>query len=181
MPINPLKQLMALAEEECDQAAVKSQFLGARHEQEAQNAGYDMAPYLAAKAANHKLVPKSKATTREKAMKEFANEKRALAQFIVCLRTKAKHAVENAEQEVDENVAIVRDLNDDAIKHGEAANVHRSDVAFHALALCQSLTKERAERDKQDKALHYNKAAIDAATEACERARACSRCREDGT
>ena len=36
MPINLLKQLMALADEECDQTAVRSQVVGARHEQEAQ-------------------------------------------------------------------------------------------------------------------------------------------------
>ena len=157
MPINPLKQLLALAAEECDQTAVRSQAIGARHELEAQKAGCDMTPYLAAKAANNRLVPKSKASTREKAVKEFAAEKRLLAKFLVDLRTKEKEACKIAEQQVDENAAQMVETTHEAIDHGVEVDKCVENAASIALALGQELVAIRAARANQSVALDATK------------------------
>ena len=110
-------------------AVTKARAITRRLEEEAQKAGYNMETYLAAKAANSKLVPASKATTREKAVREYAAQKRLLAKWLVDLRTKQKTECEAAEQQVDEGVDDIVQKTNDAMEHGAEVDEHMEKAA----------------------------------------------------
>ena len=169
MPLNASKRFLLLATnlaaEECDLTVVKSKVLTRLHEEEAKKAGYNLDKYLAAKKANEKLVPKSSTTTRERAVRECAAERRLFATWMVNLRTKQKAECEAAEQQVDEGVADIVQKTNDAMEHGAEVDEHMEKAASLALALGQELAAGQAARNKQSNALHATKASAIAVTD----------------
>ena len=120
MPRSRSHPFEALASNEDDAVVVASHSLRAPQLKQATHAGYDLTLYNAARVLNNKLGPKRARAMREQVVKDYADQKRKLAQFLVHHFRKATgkhlHAAEDKRQ------AIVGDAGDaeEARHAGEA-------------------------------------------------------------